>query len=165
MAGHNSMKMEDLRKCFESMLFKNVRTYIQSGNVIFESKESSSVKICKTIENGLTKSFGFEISVFLRTPEELQTLTKLSPFKKINTHAESKMFVTFVSEEIRPKPKTPLWSPRNDVKVIAVRDRDLFSLSYEVKGRFGFPNLFIEKEYGIAATTRNWNTTTKLSTL
>ncbi len=159
------MKMEDLRTCFESMRFKNVRTYIQSGNVIFESAEINTVKLCKTIERGLTKSFGYEISVFLRTSEELQTIAKLNPFNKITTHADSKMFVTFVSEKIRPNPKPPLLSTRMDVEIIAVKGRELFSLSHEVSGRFGFPNLFVEKEFGVAATTRNWNTTKRLAEL
>jgi len=163
MAGHKIIKMEDLRKCFESMRFKNVRTYIQSGNVMFESTETNTRKLGITIEKGLIKSFGFEISVFLRTLEEMQSIAQLNPFKNITTHANSKMFVTFVSEEIRPRPKAPLWTSRKDVEVIAVRGHDLFSLSHEVNGRFGFPNPFIEKEFGVAATTRNWNTLRKLA--
>ncbi len=165
MAGHKVIKMDDLRQCFESMRFKNVRTYIQSGNVIFESMESNTVKLCKTIEKGLTKSFGHEISVFIRTHGELQTIARQNPFKKITTHAKSKMFVTFVSEEVKPKPNVPLYSTRKDVEIIAVKRKDLFSLSHEVNGRFGFPNLFREKEFGVAATTRNWNTITKLAAL
>lgn len=163
MAGHKVIKMDDLRKCFESMRFKNVRTYIQSGNVIFESSEINTDKLCNTIEKGLTKSFGHEIAVFVRTLEEFKKIAKLNPFKKITTHTESKMFVTFVSEEIRTKLTVPMFSTRKDVEVIAVKGRDFFSLSHEVKGRFGFPNLFIEKEFGMAATTRNWNTLIKLA--
>jgi uncharacterized protein (DUF1697 family) len=163
MAGHKVIKMEDLRKCFESMRFKYVRTYVQSGNVVFESMESNTAKLCKTIEQGLSNSFGHEIAVLIRTTEEIQTIAKRNPFKKITTHAESKMFVTFVSKEIRPKPKAPLFSTRRDVEVIAVRGREFFSLSHEVKGRGGFPNLFIEKEFAVTATTRNWNTLVKLT--
>lgn len=161
-AGQKLIKMDELRRCFEEMKFKNVSTYIQSGNVIFESTKSDIGKIESIIEKGLKKSLGHEIQVFLRTVEEIKKIVKANPFKDIKTHPESKMFVTFTSVPVNPKPKTPLWSDKKDVQVLDVFGREFFCLSHDVKGRFGFPNLFVEKTYKVAATTRNWRTVNKL---
>ena len=72
------------------------------------------------------------------------------------------MFVTFLLGEIRPKLKTPLFSVKKDVEIVSAKSRELFCLSHEVNGRPGFPNNFVEKQYKVSATTRNWKTVKKL---
>ena len=162
MAGHKIIKMDKLRQCFETLKFKNVRTYIQSGNVLFESSQSKQDKLTSTIEKGLQVFLGHEIKVFIRTIKEFEEIAGAKAFKNITTHLDSKMFVTFLTESVKPKPKVPLWSNKRDVEVLEVAKREFFSLSHEVYGRFGFPNLFIEKTFKVPATTRNWRTINKL---
>ena len=164
LAGHKVIKMEDLRLCFESMRFKSVSTYIQSGNVIFESTESNTPRLSKKINKGLNKSFGHDIAVFLRTVDEFEKIVKSYPFKIIKENSGSKPFVTFISEKLKSKPLLPIFSPKKDVEIISITNLELYSWGHEVKGQRGFPNSFIEKEFGVSATTRNWNTTTKLTT-
>jgi uncharacterized protein (DUF1697 family) len=165
MAGHKSIKMADLRKCFESLLFKNVHTYIQSGNVLFDSVVTDRIKLVTMIEKCLKKSLAHDIEVFLRSADEIKKIVRLNPFKNVTTHSESRMFVTFVDDSFSNKRLMPFWSDKKDVEVLLVKNREFFSLSHEVNGRNGSPNNLVEKKFKVSATTRNWRTVAKLVTL
>lgn len=164
-AGQKIIKMTDLASCFESMKFKKVKTYIQSGNVIFESNATDTNKLSRRIERKLREILGHNILVFLRTRQDLEKIVKFNPFEKITRHSESRMIVTFLLNEIKPKPKTPLFSVKKDVEIISAKGRELYILSHEVNGRPGFPNNFAEKEFNVSASSRNWRTLQKLSEL
>ena len=87
--------MEELRKLYESIGFEKVQTYVQSGNVIFESTETDDAKISTKIKRGIRRLSGFDIPVFLRTKGEFQRLVKNTPFAGKDT---TKLHVTFLSE-------------------------------------------------------------------
>lgn len=163
--GKNIIKMDILKKVFESLGFKNVRTFIQSGNVIFESSEKNKGVIIKKCEVALHKHLGNDVLSFVRTKSELEAIIKLDPFKKIKTAVSSKLYFSFLRDEIKKKPKLPHLSSKKDVEIIAIKNCDVYSISKEINGRFGFPNNFLEKEFGISATTRNWNTIIKIHSL
>jgi uncharacterized protein (DUF1697 family) len=69
--GHKRIKMDDLRKSFEGLGFEQVKTYIQSGNVVFKAGNTSSVALGKKIEARIVSDFGFSASVIVRTGAEL----------------------------------------------------------------------------------------------
>src|SRR5436190_17537082 len=73
---HNRMKMEDLRAVYESLGLKDVRTYVQSGNVVFRGPATSA----RRIEDAIEKRFGFRPPVVLRTPEALRGVVARNPF-------------------------------------------------------------------------------------
>lgn len=160
MAGYKVIKMNDLRICFESMRFKKVRTYIQSGNVLFESPQSDEVKLLKRINISLENTFDHDIAVLLRTMDELKLISESDPFKRLKPN--SMPYVTFLPFPLKYAPDLPLYSTKRDLEIVHYKNRELFSVGHLVKGRRGFPNTFIEKEFGILATTRNWNTVKKL---
>ena len=157
--------MDALKKMFLSFGLKEVKTYIQSGNVIFESAESNSVKLRKSIEKKLGQALGYEVAVILRTQAEMEVLVKLDPFKAFKPNAEEKMYVVLLCEEPQNKPKIPLLSAKEDVEVFQMSKLDALCISRKKNGNFGFPNALIEKEMKVAATTRNWNTIIKILAL
>lgn len=168
--GNKIIKMDDLKNIFESLGFKNVTTYIQSGNVSFETSMKSIKTLTPKIETSLHKALGYEVAVFLRTKEEMQALVKSDPFKKVKASDKGKTYVTFLqqtSEVLKNldvlRKQAPMFSPKKDVEVIGVRGCDVFCLPHQVDGKFGFPNAFIEKELGVPATTRNWTTVCKMA--
>jgi len=163
MAGHKVIKMESLRECFDSMRFENIRTYIQSGNVLFESSESDEPKLCGRINKALEKQFGHDIAVMLRTKEEMEKIVDSGPFAKLKKN--SMPYVTFLSNSLKASLKLPIYSPKKDIEIVSYTGRELFSVGHLVNGRRGFPNSFIEKQFELLATTRNWNTVTKLANL
>ncbi len=164
--GRNLIKMQDLARVFTQMGFKNVRTHIQSGNVIFDGVKSEPNALRRKIERELLKSLGHEGSVMLRTLEDLEGIVKRNPFKTSKPGDDVVMFVTFLSAEPEHKPSLPLQSSRENLEVLAIKDRAAFTLVRRKRtGRFGYPNNFIEKELVVSATTRNWTTIEKIVAL
>ena len=160
--GKNIIKMGDLKKIFESLGFQNVKTYIQSGNVIFETREKSKKKIIKRTEKELHKYLGEDVLVFLRTFPEIEAIIKSNPFKKIKTASSTKLYLSFLRTELKNKPKLPYLSAKKDIELIAIGNCDLYCITPEINGRFGFPNNFVEDYFGVAATSRNWKTINKI---
>jgi uncharacterized protein (DUF1697 family) len=156
--GKNVIKMEDLRQLFESLGFENVKTYIQSGNVYFESADKNESALTKKIEMQLRKTLNDDVLVFIRTIAEVKAIVNLFPFNKIKTAPGTKFYVSFLKDELKKKPKLPHISPKKDVEIIEIKKREIYCLTVEINGRFGFPNNFVENEFNIAATTRNWLT-------
>ncbi len=162
--GHNKIKMDDLSALFESLALKNVTTFIQSGNVIFETAGKNADALARRIGSALHESLGNQVPVFLRTLSEVQEMVKLDPFKAIKADAGDKKYVVFLYAEPGREPVLPLRSPREGLEAFHIRKREVFVLSHSVNGRFGFPNNFIENQLGVATTTRNWTTVVKLIT-
>ena len=160
-SGHKIIKMADLAKMFTDIKFKNVKTYIASGNVLFDSNEKDISKLEAKIEKEILKTFGFDVVVFIRTREELEEIVKLNPFAKIKIE-KPKFYVLFMKDKFT-KLKLPFVSEKYAVEVIAVLDNNFFCVARpDVVGSGGGANLFIEKEHKIPATTRNWNTILKI---
>jgi uncharacterized protein (DUF1697 family) len=95
---HKRVKMEALRKSFESLGLKNVQTYIQSGNVIFEAGKTSPAALRKKIEARISSDFGFSSLSILRSQEELAKIVSDNPFLKHAGNSHEKLHVVFLSE-------------------------------------------------------------------
>src|SRR5437867_1068021 len=154
--------MEELTRMFEQIGFKNVKTFIQSGNVIFEASDKNPKILTKKIEKGLQGYLGFEVTILLRTFKDVENIVRLNPFKGFKAGPNIKLYVSFLSEKPAIRLTLPLMSPKKDVKVIRVKNKDVFSVTRMIHGKFGFPNIFVEKEFGLPATTRNWTTVSKI---
>jgi len=164
-SGQKLIKMEDLKRMLTSFGLKNVKTYIQSGNIIFESTEADSGKLVQKIGKGLRKELDYDVPVILRTVAEMETLVLSNPFKTFKPNLDEKWYVTFMAESPLQKPKLPVFSVKEDVEVFKITKQDAFCISHRKNGSFGFPNLIIEKELKVVATTRNWSTVSKLTAL
>ena len=163
--GKKLIKMDALARAFQSLGFENVKTFIQSGNVIFDDAETDLDVLTKKIETIILKSFGFEVPVILQTVTSLQGILKHNPFKKLEPDSDVGMFVTFLSAHPPAKPKLPLLFPADNVELIAIKDRAAFLLCRrKTNGMFSFPNALVEK-LGVSATTRNWTTVNKIVAL
>jgi uncharacterized protein (DUF1697 family) len=161
--GRNMIRMEELRAAFESLRLKNVRTYIQSGNVLFEAVETDAHALTKKIESKLSKSFGFKVPVFLRTMGQMENILQLDPFATISANEEVATFVVLLSHEPDNPPSTPVIFQKESAELLAVSERAAYILCRRKdNGQFSFPNAFFEKELGVSATTRNWRTMKKI---
>jgi len=163
-AGHPIVKMENLKRCFAAAGCKNARTYIQSGNVVFECSDEEYGAVCKSIHVKLRKLLlGSEPNILFRTLSEVENIVRASPFKQFESEHLTKFYVVFLSEKPRSTPKLPLVSEKEALEAIAVKRFEAFVVSRrKPNGFFGFPNNFIEKELGVSATSRNWSTVTKI---
>ena len=160
--GNKIIKMEALAAALTGAGLRNVRTYIASGNVVFEDRSSDRKKLTKKIEKTLTATFGHEIAVALFTLAELRELTSTDPFKRIKQTKDVMLCVTLFSERIPSEMPTESKSER--LKVVRLHDRAAFIVARrKPTGWFGYPNNWIEKEFGVTGTTRGWNSLQKLA--
>ena len=158
--GGRFVKMEVLVKIFSSIGFDNVKTFIQSGNIIFDSGESDLDELTGEIQKGLAKKLGYEVDVMVRTVQQLEAMIRRNPFKKLDDDA--KISVAFMSAKPKTKLTMPLFSARKDVEIIEIKDRDAFCVHHLVNGQWGYPNIFIEKSIGVKSTVRFWSSLNKL---
>jgi uncharacterized protein (DUF1697 family) len=165
--GNKLIKMPELSRIFTLLGLKNVKTYIQSGNVLFDSAKTDSIALTKQLEKGIRAAVGFEVPVVLRTIVELEAILKLNPFRKVKAEGDPKLYVSFLVEQHRSGLKTPYQSPKKDCEIIYLNPREIFTVAYAMpKGRSGESLMtLIEKEFGKAVTTRNWNTVIKIVAL
>jgi uncharacterized protein (DUF1697 family) len=162
--GHALITMADLKKSFEKMSLKNVRTVLASGNVVFESEQKETAVIIKEIESGLKLKFNRDINVILRSLDDLKKLQSSEPFKGITVTPGIQLYVTFLSEKSRPRTMViPYTSPQKEFSIVHATPREIFSIVYLSKGK-GTPGLMnmLGKEFGSEITTRNWNTLLKI---
>ena len=164
--GHKLIKMETLRQIFESLGFKEVSTYIQSGNVIFASGAKKPGALKKKIERTLKREWGHEVIVALLPASELAAIVQADPFKGIEAGKDVALYVAFLCGEATLKPKVPLALPKDYVELIGFQEHAAFIVARrKPNGQHGFPSDFIEKQFGVSGTIRNINTVTKLAAL
>jgi uncharacterized protein (DUF1697 family) len=159
--GNKLIKMDALAAAFIGAGFRNVKTYIASGNVIFSTKATDVKALVKKIEQQLLSTFGHEIAVLLFPFAELQAIVADNPFKRIK-RGDVMLFCVLLRAP-SPRLKPPLESKTEKFKVVAMHDRAVFIRARRKKtGWFGFPNNWVEKEFGVTASTRNWSTLEKI---
>ena len=161
-SGQKLIKMEALRTVLVNNGFADVKTYIQSGNVLFCSEISDLKLLIQAIENLILTNFGFQTDVILRRLADIETIVNSSGFGLMRSDSANKFYITFLKEEYPGTLTLPMFSKNQDVEIIHQNNMDLISISKLYKGTYGFPNSFIEKLTGIPATTRNPNTLEKI---
>ena len=98
-SGHKLIKMTELKEMFEKAGFSNVKTYIQSGNVVFSAKEEDTFSIQATIKTNILKTFGFDVDVQVLNAEKLQRITENHTFLESNQVQLKAIYYTLLAEE------------------------------------------------------------------
>ncbi len=155
--GGRKVKKEKLQEIFSLMGFRNVVTYKQSGNVIFEADAGDVDDIKNNIESKLQAELGYNVPVFIRTITQLKETIEKASLKDQDKDGTS-FLVTFLSNapEKFPLP-LPATIPKSTAQVISASDREVFSLTHG-GGEGALPNPFVESKLKVKATTRNVNT-------
>jgi uncharacterized protein (DUF1697 family) len=162
--GHNKIKMEDLRNIFEQIKgLKNIRTYIQSGNVLFESAETDVEKLTGNIEKSLNKSLGYPVDTVIRNSSEMKKIVDENPFPKIEVGKDWQIYICFMKELANNDAVKKLEALSNKDEEFLMRGDNLYVLCNKQPGlKLMFTNNFVEKKLGVLGTGRNWNTVNKI---
>jgi uncharacterized protein (DUF1697 family) len=161
-SGQKLVKMDQLKGLFEAMQLHNVRTYIQSGNVIFESSEEDALLLRKQIEQRIESAYSFQVTVILRTLRELEKVISHNPYKETELLETDSLYVSFLSEIPTRESIDHCLTFRNDIDEYTILDNEVYILIHKKFGETKFSNNFLEKKLKVAATTRNWATVNKL---
>ena len=157
--GHRIIKMEDLRRMFEAFGCRNVSTFIQSGNVIFESPKTGAEGLEEEIQAKLAKSLGYEVEIFLRTLRALEKIAAQSPFQE---DENSTVYVAFLKKKPDRKAGQALLALQNKVDEFSIKDREVYCFRHKDKGESILSNNLLEKMLGTPATTRNMTSIRKI---
>jgi uncharacterized protein (DUF1697 family) len=159
--GKNKIKMETLRETFAALQFENVQTYINSGNVIFETAETNDKKLAEQIENAIEKEFSLNIKVMVRTIDEIREIINNNPFDG-QFENDKDLHVLFLDEEMPEEKRELLISNNSENEKFVVRGGEIFC---HLKNGFASSLLgkdYIGKKLKVSATARNWRTVNKV---
>jgi len=161
-SGQKKIKMVDLKNLFEAIGFKNVKTYIQSGNVIFDYKHSDIEKLANEIEKKISETFGFFVNTIIRTYEELRNIINNNPFvKELNVELDN-LYVTFMLD-IPDSSTVMLLDVKKEVdEKLSIISREIYLYCPNGYGKTKLNNVMVEKKLKTVATTRNWKTINNL---
>ncbi len=160
-SGHRIIKMAELKAMFEDMGFKKVRTFIQSGNVVFESPAKADA-LKKKIEAGLAKSLGYSVNVILRSKDEMEKIVEDYPFTKVKGHEECKINIGYLDSVPDKAAINELECINNDDEIFLVKGNNLYHLCRKSFQHSLLGQNIDEKMLKVICTVRNWNTTNKI---
>jgi uncharacterized protein (DUF1697 family) len=153
--GKNKVAMAELRRLVESLGHTEVKTFIQSGNVVFTSSKTVAAK---SLETAIEKEFGIDVTVVLRTASELEAVVKANPFKTVDP---SKLHVGFMAKAAPRAVVSKLDVGQFAPEEFAARRTVLYLHLPNGMGRAKLPS-YLDRQLKIPTTVRNWNTVNKL---
>lgn len=162
--GNNIIKMTALKTCFESLGFKDVRTYIQSGNVLFRAAGSAQ-SLTKQIETALSKSFGYESRVVVRSQKQMKAIVENAPKGFGSQQAKYRYDVLFLKSPLTAAKAMKSVTMKEGVDEAYAGNGVLYFSRLDSKATQSRLNRIASMPVYQNMTIRNWNTTTKLLNL
>jgi uncharacterized protein (DUF1697 family) len=161
--GKNSLPMADLAAMFTAAGCTEVRTYIQSGNVVFVAKAAVAARVPTVVAAAIEKRFGFQSPVVVRTADALRLVGEKNPFlsSRVDTTRLHVAFLADAATAARVATLDPKRSPPDAFRVAKDR-RELYLHFPNGAGKTKLTNVYLDKTLGTVSTMRNWNTVTKL---
>ena len=159
-SGHKKIKMPELKAMFEDLGFTNLRTYIQSGNVVFES--ATGIDLENKISAKIQEKFGFDVSVICRTSGEMEKVITRNPYAEMAGFETEKLYVTFLQQTPSSEKLEMLKGFTFEPEMYSVSGKEIYIYCFNGYGNTKLDNMFFEKKLKVSATTRNWRTINKL---
>jgi uncharacterized protein (DUF1697 family) len=159
--GHHKLPIKELVSLLEEEGCSNIKTYLQSGNVIFDTRRQNRRKLSDDIRRSISTRYGFSPTVILLTPAELQSAIADNPFPTDDGKAVSFLFM-------ESQPETPdlerLNALRGESETFLLADRVFYLYTPDGVGRSQLAAK-AERCLGVATTGRNWNTVRRLAAM
>ena len=151
--GNKKISMAQLKQVFEKCGFSNVKTLLNSGNVVFSTDHSQNIS-SESITEFLDTLLGQKIYTILRSSQQLRDLIKLNPFENIIVTSETRLYVTFLPKHLKIDKLT---TSNENFKILNTTDTEFLSV-VTLTSEYNTTDLMsiIEKHYGKQVTTRSW---------
>jgi uncharacterized protein (DUF1697 family) len=160
--GGHVVKMDQLRTLFETMGFTDVKTFIASGNVIFDSSSKSAPALEKKISTALEKALGYPVATFVRTGAEIAQIAEYEAFKPAQLK-EGSLFVCLLPDVVSASEKKLIASMESPVDALRVNQREIYWHASRNFRDAQFSPAKMEKRLGKSATFRNITTMRKIA--
>ena len=162
-SGQKKIQMADLKALYETQGFESVTTYIQSGNVVFESADTDRSNLKKAIERAVEKKYKFHVPVDIRTSQELKAIVENCPYEEAKFEENgTRVLVTFLQSTPSKQKQELLSEYVKSPERLAIQGTEVYLYCPNGYGKSKLTNTFLENKLGISATTRNWKSVKKL---
>ena len=162
--GGHVVKMDHLRLMFEELNFKNVETFIASGNVIFDTTAKNTRSLEKKIEDNLKARLGYEVATFIRSMAEIASIARLKPFGDAGLNEEGQvLYIGFMADKPADASCRKLQLFSTEVEEFCVVEREVYWLHRRRLGDSALTGAILEKTLGMKATLRNSNTIKRIA--
>ncbi len=162
--GKNKLPMDRLRDLFVAAGCRDVRTYIQSGNVIFKADPTVVAVLPGVIAARIAESFGYRVPVIVRTTAQLDDVIQHNPFVAEGTDADT-LHVFFLADLPHPRNVADLDPDRSPPDTFVVRGQDVYLRLPHGMARTKLTNAYFDARLATTSTGRNWRTVTALLAL
>ena len=159
--GRHSLPMKDLARFFDEAKCGSVRTYIQSGNVVFSPPRGALAKLGKCIEGKIEQRFGFSSTVILRSADEMVQVLRSNPFLK-DGMPEKTLYVYFLADTPTAEAIQLLDPSRSVPDAYRVVGREVYLYMPNGMGRTKLTSSYLDSRLSTVGTARNWATVCKL---
>lgn len=160
---HHRIRMEPLKSVYESLGLTDVRTLLQSGNVLFRTKSQDLCRLARQLEKAFEAEFGFHSAQLLRTVPELRAVADANPFAGRSGVAPANLAVTFLAELVDDEARTRLDALKGCPEELHCTARELYVYYPAGMARPTLTGAMLDKALlKMPATSRNWNTVLKL---
>ncbi|MBA2476644.1 MAG: DUF1697 domain-containing protein [Actinobacteria bacterium] len=162
--GHKKVQMARLRELMERLGYRDVRTYVQSGNVVFTGPDRPTAEVADELEGQLAATFGFDVSVVVRSRDELADVVRANPLREVATEP-SRHLVLFLAGPVDPERIAGLGADDFEPEAFHVRGREVFLWAPGGVRDSRVAKALCEQRLGVTATARNWRTVERLLAL
>jgi uncharacterized protein (DUF1697 family) len=162
--GNKRVAMADLRATLESLGYDDVSTILQSGNAVFTTPRSDPDTLGRAIERVIETRLGMDVKVLVRTGPELARIVSANPLPEAAAEP-AKLHVAFLSAAPDAGWFESIDTSRYERDAFRLGERELYVWYRDGAGRSKLTNDMLERRLGVTATSRNWNTVTKLAEL
>ena len=159
---HRRMSMERLRGLYESLGFEEVRSFIQSGNVVFKTAARNPAAVQRRIEEAIRGEFGFHADVVVRTVDEWKKVVEANPFAGRSGIEPAKFLVSFLAAPMGEEARKKVLTMADGKEEVHLVGREMFLYFPDGLARPKISFAAIGKAAGVPVTARNWNTVLKL---
>lgn len=164
-AGHGAVAMSDLRQLVESLGYRDVKTVLNSGNVVFVGPSKATDAIEKQLEAAATKQLGLDTPFVVRSGDDLLAAIKKNPYRKEADSDPGRLIVMFAKGDVAAANLKALQSAIAGRETVRADGRHVYAFYPDGQGRSKLTVATIEKKLGVRVTGRNWNTVLKLKEL
>ena len=156
-SGKNKIKMAELRSALEDAGFSNVESYIQSGNIILDSKIKESEDISRAVEDTIQSSFGLEVPAITLAPSLMEEAIKKNPFLERGVDTKT-LLLAFLWNKPEAEHLASLETVKYPPDEILINDRLVYYYLPQGSAGTKFTIIFLERRLKTRATSRNWRT-------
>ena len=161
-SGKNIIKMAEFREMLTKAGYQDVKTYIQSGNIVLESAHTSEIEIANAISDFIREKFDYDVPVMAKTHNDFLKVIPNNPYRDRVLHEKEKLYVGFMKTQPSEDRKAKLTAMSNADETFEIAGNEVYIVCMKDGRKLQFSNMSLERILKVPVTTRNWNTVNKL---